>query len=124
MTTSQWILLIALGAAMGFLGQTIRIIVGLKKVNDQAAASNQTFGELFQAPTLIISLLIGATAGALAAIVVKPEASLARETLMGFAAAGYSGADFIEGFISKYLPGRAPLEVPAVLNASPSAPSH
>ena len=54
---------------------------------------------------MLISLLIGAVAGALAAIMIlKPDAAISPGTLLGLAAAGYSGADFIEGFIARYLP--------------------
>ena len=33
-----------------------------------------------------------------------PEAAISPETLLRLAAVGYSGADFIEGFVSRYLP--------------------
>jgi hypothetical protein len=103
-----WISIIALGALMGFLGQAIRVIVGLKKTKDQAAALQQAFTEMFEPSTLLISLLIGVVAGVLAALMtLKPEAAISPETLLGLAAAGYSGADFIEGFVSRYLPSGA-----------------
>jgi hypothetical protein len=122
-----WIPIVALGALMGFLGQAIRVIVGLKKTRDQAAALEQKFTDMFEPATMLISLLIGAVAGALAAIMIlKPDAAISPGTLLGLAAAGYSGADFIEGFIARYLPtGSLPAGPPlaaAVPNRGPPAP--
>src|SRR5215472_4576783 len=116
-----WISIIALGALMGFLGQAVRVIVGLKKTKDQAAALRQAFAEMFEASTLLISLLIGVVAGALAAVMaVKPDTSITTETLLGLAAAGYSGADFIEGFVSRYLPsGTTQAAAPQLASAMP-----
>ena len=76
---------------------------------------------------MLISLLIGAVAGALAAIMIlKPDAAISPGTLLGLAAAGYSGADFIEGFIARYLPtGSLPAGPPlaaAAPNRGPPAP--
>jgi hypothetical protein len=103
-----WLSIISLGGVMGFLGQAIRVIIGLKKTKDHAAALQQAFSEMFELSTLLISLLIGAVAGALAAVAtLKPDAAISSETLLGLAAAGYSGADFIEGFVSRYLPSGA-----------------
>src|SRR5260370_30660572 len=102
---TPWISIIALGAALGFLGQSVRVVVGLKKARDEAAALGKTFTEAFEPSTMLVSLLIGGVAGALAAIMaLRPDTNIATETLLGLAAAGYSGADFIEGFIARYLP--------------------
>ena len=112
---TPWISLIALGAILGFLGQSVRVVVGLKKARDEAAALGKTFTEAFEPSTMLVSLLIGGVAGALAAIMaLRPDTNIATETLLGLAAAGYSGADFIEGFIARYLPvGGAPAPPPA-----------
>jgi hypothetical protein len=52
---------------------------------------------------LILSLIIGGIAGTLAATLFL-GAEINRQLLLGLAAAGYSGTDFIEGLISKYIP--------------------
>jgi len=117
-----WISIISLGALMGLLGQAVRVVVGLKKAKDHAAAQQHAFGEMFEPSALLISLGIGAVAGALAAvIVVKPDSSITTETLLGLAAAGYSGADFVEGFVSRYLPAGT-LQPPAPQLAATAAP--
>jgi len=101
-----WVSIIALGGLAGIVGQGIRIIVGLKKASDAAAARGQKFTETIEPARLLISLLVGALAGAMAAIItLTPGAPISRTALMGLAAAGYSGADFVEGFMARYLPG-------------------
>jgi uncharacterized membrane protein YeaQ/YmgE (transglycosylase-associated protein family) len=125
---TPWISIIALGALLGFLGQSVRVIVGLKKTRDQAAALGKTFSEALEPSTLFTSLLIGAVAGALAALMIlKPDAGITPEMLLGLAAAGYSGADFVEGFLARRLaagsiqPAAALLEVPPVPPSAPGA---
>jgi hypothetical protein len=108
MSTEQWILQLLLGGILGMLGQGIRVITGLKKVHDQASAENKPFGQLFDVGTLMISLLIGFTAGALAIIATTPDGSaltkVDRQMIVTLLAAGYAGTDFIEAFVKKYLP--------------------
>jgi hypothetical protein len=107
-----WILIIALGALMGVVGQGIRVTVGLKKASDRAAESGQKFTETIEPARLLVSLLIGALAGVMAAIMtLKPNSAVERDALLALGAAGYSGTDFIEGFMARYLPGR--LQPPA-----------
>ena len=103
MLAVQWIYIIAVGLLMGSIGQTMRIVVGLKKATDQAGSNQQSFTDVFQPATLLVSLLIGGIAGALAAIITaKPDVAMSTETLLGLAAAGYSGADFVEGFMARF----------------------
>ncbi|MEJ2622990.1 MAG: hypothetical protein P8Z80_00120 [Pseudolabrys sp.] len=106
MDALHWLIVVALGAAMGLLGQGMRVVVGLKKANDKAAANHKTLSESFVASTLLLSLLIGAIAGALAAVATSSKLTgmIQAPSLLALAAAGYSGADFLEGFMSKYLP--------------------
>lgn len=58
-----WVSIIALGGLAGIVGQGIRIIVGLKKASDAAAARGQKFTETIEPARLLISLLVGALAG-------------------------------------------------------------
>lgn len=104
MSVQDWIWLMCLGGLAGALGQVARIVVGLKKANEAAADAGAKLREVFETNRMVISIIIGATAGALAAITVKPDlAKIGTETIVALAAAGYSGADFIEGIMSKQL---------------------
>lgn len=111
MPVIDWILLLLLGGIAGALGQGARVIVGLKKVNDQAAARNGTPRELIQVSRLLLSLLIGFVAGALAAVAMnmKDSATISSAQILGLLAAGYTGADFIEGLMNRSVPAAAPL---------------
>lgn len=107
MGTIDWVLTLILGGFLGMIGQGIRVVAGLKKVNDQASAEGKTFGSLFQSSTLGLSLLIGFIAGALAIISVTGSMEVTKPTkdlIVIIIGAGYAGTDFIEGFIKKSLP--------------------
>lgn len=103
--SDPWIVLgkLLLAALLGMVGQVIRVVVGLKKESDQAAAAGKTLKQNFNAQELwvsiAISVAVGAVAGILSALtsgdITAPKAMLA---LVG---AGYSGTDFIEGFMKR-----------------------
>ena len=106
----QWIEVIVLGGLAGALGQGARTIVGLKKMGDTAAAEGKTSKEMFEATRLLVSLAIGFTAGALAAVLTVEnlvKGAVTMEQILAFAAAGYAGADFIEGAMSRFVPNAA-----------------
>ena len=110
MAAGDRILQLLLGGILGVVGQGIRVVTGLKKVNDQAVREQKAFGELFQLNSLLISLFIGFVAGALAMIAfsdTNTASQLDKQTILTFIGAGYAGTDFIEGFIKKYLPTHA-----------------
>jgi putative chitinase len=113
MPVTDWIAQLALGGLLGMLGQGVRVIGGLKKVHDQAAQQSKEFGDLFELSTLVISLLIGFIAGALAILALgstqglPDPANVDRKTIMALLAAGYAGTDFIEAFMKKYLPDQS-----------------
>jgi hypothetical protein len=100
---STWFSIVALSALMGIAGQGIRVFVGLMKVRDEAAALGHKFIKAVEPTRLTISLLIGAVAGVAAAIVVAPVSPVSRAALLGLGAAGYSGADLVEGLMARYL---------------------
>jgi putative chitinase len=124
MSTEQWLLVIALGAVCGLAGQGVRAIIGLKKLKDAndayklAIASGQPNPQPpdpFSPSVLLVSLFIGMVAGALAAIglasATDPKAMCSPvgcnpdiEAVLALVSAGYAGTDFIEGFMSKWLP--------------------
>ena len=110
MTATEWITGLLLGGLLGMLGQGIRIIVGLKKLNDEASVEGSSFSSKFQGNRLGLSLLIGFIAGGLAVIGFAETPGFktpSREMIVTLLGAGYAGTDFIEGFIQKYLPRRA-----------------
>jgi hypothetical protein len=102
---TQWLNCIGLGALMGAVGQGVRTVVGMKKLNDTASDLGVAANELIAVSRIFISIFIGAIAGTLAAITtVKSLDHISIELIFGIAAAGYTGADFIEGFISRMTP--------------------
>ncbi len=100
------LVMILVGGLLGALGQGLRVVVGLKKVYDQAHATNGDFTSLFDASKLLVSLFIGFLAGSLAILFMDlPEEPKQLYALL--VGAGYAGADFIEGFVQKALPATA-----------------
>jgi hypothetical protein len=96
-----------LGGLMGILGQGARAVVGLKGMADNAKALDLSPNDLFEAARLIVSILIGFLVGLAAALIyintTTPLVEPNFQALIGFAASGYVGVDFLEGFISQYL---------------------
>lgn len=97
---------LALGLLLGATGQGVRVIVGMKKLYDTAANSKQTMEDLFDLRQLVMSFVIGAIAGVCAVFGLwATKSPFDQRSLLGLVAAGYAGADFIEGFLSQWLPG-------------------
>jgi hypothetical protein len=103
---ANYIGILLLGGLLGVIGQGVRAVVGLKKMFDQAQSQDVGPYDLFLASRLLISLFIGFVAGALAAFFsgIKADGSVDVSTSMltAFAAAGYTGTDFIEGLASRF----------------------
>jgi hypothetical protein len=98
MIPGGWLGILAVGIILGALGQGARTIVGFKKLTDFTDAASASVDGW----RLLISFGIGGGAGALAALSVLPDTGqILKEQLLGIAAAGYTGADFIEGFIGQ-----------------------
>jgi hypothetical protein len=95
--------LLLLGAVLGFFGQIARSAVGIKKELDAAPKGNAKWDGWFNVWELVISLLLGAAAGAFACLLMWGE-PLDKTYLLACVAAGYAGSDFIQGFIQKYIP--------------------
>ncbi|MBI5190747.1 MAG: hypothetical protein HZA22_08740 [Nitrospirae bacterium] len=105
MGISDLLTFLTLGAFLGALGQGARVIVGIKKMNDEAAATGLQSKDLFAANQLLLSLLIGAVAGGIATFfyITDSQADITaklKELWFTLFAAGYAGADFIEGFMA------------------------
>jgi len=105
-TPLNTLIVIAVGAILGAAGQGIRVIVGLKKVYDEAMKSNTPAQQLIEyqqiAFSLFIGFAIGGIAGVLAAVSSDTPTSFDKSTVIAFITAGYAGTDFIEGFIKKF----------------------
>ena len=105
MNTTSWMELIALGGIAGVLGQLARVIVGIRKLGADAAATGQSRNDLIEPARLLLSIAIGFTGGALAALVeTTPAHDPSLQQIFAFAGAGYAGADFIEGAIGTFVP--------------------
>ena len=92
---------VLLGMVLGTIGQGIRVIVGLKKAHD--LKKGEDFKVNMEVSRMLISLLIGAVAGGLAAVSLFETDEVTRQQMLSIVAIGYSGADFIEGFMRRKL---------------------
>lgn len=98
---------IVLGGLLGLVGQGIRALIGLKKLQEEAAATGQSAEQLFVGSKLLISLFTGFVAGAVASLLVdkfsdqmsKPEDQ--KRLIALLIAGGYAGTDFLEGALSR-----------------------
>lgn len=112
---------------LGAIGQVIRVVIGIKKLKEKQSEAKQqneenirnaqqlaaASGTPAQTPTpvlmpefsgqrLSISILIGFSAGVLAALFGQDDLTEGKSFYAAIIAAGYSGADFIESFMSKF----------------------
>lgn len=108
MDAEHWLIVVLLGAVMGASGQLLRAISGTIK-HARVRAECPEKAEEFSLRQLVISSIVGAVAGVLAAVSMSGEffadgrwKPLDMKVLLGLAAAGYAGADFIEATAGKY----------------------
>ncbi|MBI3677962.1 MAG: glycoside hydrolase family 19 protein [Proteobacteria bacterium] len=88
---------------MGVLGQGVRAAVGLKGSNPNMGAPNpqSAFSAAYFALSLMIGFIAGVGAGLLLGLQNFTHVNLADvKSLLGIAASGYAGADFIENSLS------------------------
>lgn len=134
MDSGSLLLSLILGGLLGMIGQSIRVVVGLKKTYDISIQNNQTLKENFEGRQLLLSLLIGFVASSLGMIAslnfedLKASTLLNKSQILQLIAIGYAGTDFIEGFVKKYLPKEngssdSYKDSQPVNTALPSAPS-
>jgi hypothetical protein len=92
-----------IGVILGIGGQIARSAVGIKKKMDAANETEDNSRWVwFSMQKLLVSLLLGAASGAFACIIMWGEV-IDKKFLIACIAAGYAGADFIEGFVQTYL---------------------
>lgn len=94
---------VVLGSFLGAVGQGARAIIGIKKEFETASLSQKEWKDWFDLKELMLSLMIGAIAGSFGAVLLLGSA-IDREFLLTLIAAGYAGADFIEGFMKARVP--------------------
>jgi hypothetical protein len=134
MEINEVLSLVTFGAIGGMLGQGLRVVVGLKKAQEQAAANGLSFqDDVFDSRRLWSSLLIGAIAGGIGVFTLTTgptfkDGAEAANKFFALVGIGYAGTDFIEGFISRYLPlqdnaGGNAKETPNPPPADPQGPA-
>lgn len=112
---------LGLGFALGAIGQSARAVVGLKKTHD-ASTESETFKENFNGSELLVSLLIGGIAGTFAMMAfLSKNVEVTQQSIIMLLAAGYAGADFIEGFVTKNLSSATPAAANAATTAATTA---
>ncbi len=85
----------------GVFGQAIRALIGIKKQIDDANMSKRKIKHWFNLNLLIVSLILGGIAGMVGLMLLNIlNLEIYIVTIM---AAGYAGADFIEGVFRKQL---------------------
>jgi hypothetical protein len=109
MDTGTFVSNLLFGGLLGIIGQSIRVIVGLKKTYSLSLQTGQKFASVFDGRQLLVSLFIGFISGALGIITMinfknNQTEIITKEFVVGLVAIGYSGTDFIEGVIKKNLP--------------------
>jgi hypothetical protein len=120
MNTEAMLINLLLCGLLGLIGQGVRVIVGLKKLNEEATekatdlaivaggpGAKAVFNAQFDVRKLWLSLFIGFIAGCLASLTRSNEAAntVSNDVVLAILAAGYAGTDFIEGVFKKLLPG-------------------
>jgi hypothetical protein len=100
MTNMDLLAFLLVGALLGAAGQGARLVVGLKK--ELAAAKAAGKRAWFDRHEFVVSFVLGAVAGVAAAVAqYEANVEITRSLLLGFAGAGYSGADFFGGLLKR-----------------------
>lgn len=99
----SWLQGLLLACLLGFLGQGLRVMAGLKKVHDEAAAKDSSVGSELDLGRLLVSLLIGMVASGTSFLLMDIDVTqpLSRDTLLSLLGIGYAGTDAIEALIRK-----------------------
>ena len=117
MTIGNALLALVVAGLMGMVGQGIRAVAGIKKMSDDAQAKGVSASSAFSPSWFFVSLMIGFIAGVVAGLSLGLSKILKApddfQVLLGLAAAGYTGSDFIEAFASRYSSGLMPKDLPS-----------
>lgn len=109
MDFAYWVTLILLGGYLGCLGQSLRIVIGLKKAKRTAMQLNLPLKDILDGRLLLRSLMIGFASGALTLLALHDEAlhdtlgrvELPSGLMIAAIVAGYVGADLVEGLLKR-----------------------
>lgn len=93
-----------IGTLLGTVGQIARVAAGLKKETDNPQNAGKKYSEWFDMGEFVVSLLIGAAAGAMVAIALMGT-PIDKRFLVACITAGYAGADFVGAFMANYVSG-------------------
>lgn len=107
------LLALIVGGLLGTVGQGVRAIAGLKKMSTDSQNKGLNAGDLFSPRWFFVSLTIGFIAGVIATLTLGLDKVLKVDpnniqVMLGIAAAGYAGTDFIEAFASQFSGGLLP----------------
>lgn len=99
----DWLIGLTLAGFLGRLGQGLRVIAGLKKMNDDLAASQKSVRSELEPGRLLTSLLIGFIAGCSGFLLMDINLTqpISRDMVYSLMGMGYAGTDAIEAFIRK-----------------------
>ncbi len=105
-SASELLFVLTTAGLLGMVGQGVRVVAGMKKLSDDAAKKELKTSDVFEPSRFFISLAIGFIAGVIAALSMDLNSLVKFSTdniqmLLGIAAAGYAGADFVEAFTSR-----------------------
>jgi hypothetical protein len=116
MTIGNALLALIVAGLLGMVGQGIRAVAGIKKMADDAQAKGISPSAAFSPSWFFVSLMIGFIAGVVAGLALGLSKILKApddfQMLLGIMAAGYTGADFVEAFASRYSTGLMPKDLP------------
>ena len=112
MIALDYLPLIAMGGILGLLGQSIRVLIGLRKTVQIAAAKESTLGKEIDFRRLLLGLFIGLVIGCLSFLLIQqaPDEPLIGNNIVAIIAIGYAGTDAVEGLFNAYPPPKAKRE--------------
>lgn len=107
MAAQDWLCYLTLAFILGVAGQLVRVAVGLKKMHDKNLADDGKTH--FDAKKFWISIVLGALAGVITAVVKwdGTNGPLGQEFVFTLMAAGYAGSDIIEGMVERWTKPRS-----------------
>lgn len=94
-----------IGGLFGLIGQVLRTVIGMKKLSETAASKGLKLKDVFETFRFTLSLIIGFASGVIAIFFIDQFETIENnEQFASLIGIGYAGTDFLEGFISKYIP--------------------